>query len=59
MYVFKEQVYRVKCANFWDVTQCSPLKELLATCFYASFLLGLSFDPEDGGIMFLRNIRWL
>jgi hypothetical protein len=29
---------------------------LLATCFHASFLLGLFFDPEDGGDMFLRNV---
>jgi hypothetical protein len=28
-------------------------KALLATCFHADFLLGLSFDPEDGGDMFL------
>jgi hypothetical protein len=26
---------------------------LLATCFQAGFLLGLFFDPEDGGDMFL------
>jgi hypothetical protein len=32
---------------------------LLATCFQAGFLLGLSFDPEDGGDMFLRNVGWL
>jgi hypothetical protein len=25
---------------------------LLATCFHAGFLLGLFFDPEDGGDMF-------
>jgi hypothetical protein len=29
--------------------------ELLAG-FYAGFLLGLFFDPEDGGDMFLQNI---
>jgi hypothetical protein len=30
---------------------------LPATCFHAGFLLGLFFDPEDGGDMFLRNVR--
>jgi hypothetical protein len=32
------------------------LLALLATCFYAGFLLGLFFDLEDGGDMFLRNV---
>jgi hypothetical protein len=26
------------------------------TCFHAGFLLGLFFDPEDAGDMFLRNV---
>jgi hypothetical protein len=26
------------------------------TCFLTDFLLGLFFDPEDGGDIFLRNI---
>jgi hypothetical protein len=29
---------------------------LLATCLHVGFLLGLFFNPEDGGDMFLRNI---
>jgi hypothetical protein len=31
---------------------------LLASCFHASFLRYLFFDPEDGGDMFLRNVGW-
>jgi hypothetical protein len=29
---------------------------LLASCFHAGFLLGLFFDPEDRGNMFLQNV---
>jgi hypothetical protein len=36
----------------------SALQSLLATCFYPGFLLGLRFDPEDGGDIFLRNVAW-
>jgi hypothetical protein len=32
------------------------LQALLATCFHTGFLLGLFFDPEDGGDMFFRNV---
>jgi hypothetical protein len=30
-------------------------EQLLATSFQAGFSLGLFFEPEDGGDMFLRN----
>jgi hypothetical protein len=30
-----------------------PIQDTLATCFHAGFLLGLFFDREDGGDMFL------
>jgi hypothetical protein len=56
----------MKSFIFWDITPCIPLKVirrfggtclprllvLLAVCFHAGFLLGLFFDPEDGGDMF-------
>jgi hypothetical protein len=32
------------------------MKALLATSFHTGFLLGIFFDPEDGGDMFLRNV---
>jgi hypothetical protein len=58
----------VKSSIFWDITSCSPLKvnrrfggrcRLLATCFHASYLLYLFFDPEDGSDIFLRNVGWI
>jgi hypothetical protein len=29
---------------------------LLANCFHVRFLLGLFFEPEDGGDIFLRDV---
>jgi hypothetical protein len=36
-----------------------PFNALLATYFHDGFLIGLFFDPEDGGNMFLPNVGWL
>jgi hypothetical protein len=54
----------MKSTIFWDITLCSLLKvncqvasrSLLATSVHAGVLLGLFFDPEDGGDMFLQNV---
>jgi hypothetical protein len=32
---------------------------MLATCFYASFLLGLFFDPEDGEDLSSETRRYI
>jgi hypothetical protein len=49
----------LKSFVIWDITPRIPLKvserALLAIRFHASFLLGLFFDPEDGGDIF-RNV---
>jgi hypothetical protein len=45
----------IESSVFWDITACSPLK--VNRCFggkqryllHAGFLLGLFFNPEDGG----------
>jgi hypothetical protein len=56
----------MKNSIFWDITQYSPLKvnrcfggesRGFACCLLQSgLLLGLFFDPEDIGAMFLRNV---
>jgi hypothetical protein len=39
--------------------QVQTANKILVTCFQASILLRLWFDPEDGGDMSLRNVGWL
>jgi hypothetical protein len=51
MYTDAALIY-LKSSVFWDITPCGSACYLL----FASFLLGLFFDPEDGGDIFLRNV---
>jgi hypothetical protein len=47
--------YKVGQGNA-DITILGYHLALLANCFHAGFLLGLFFNPEDGGDIFLRNV---
>jgi hypothetical protein len=52
----------MKSSVFWDIMPCSSLKvnrHFGGTCLLSCFLLGLFFDCEDRGSMFLRNVCWL
>jgi hypothetical protein len=35
------------------------IAEIMLRLFHTGLLLGLFFDPEDGGDIFLRNVVWL
>jgi hypothetical protein len=61
----------MKSSIFWDITRCNLLKintrfggNIFAFIFRAcylplsAFLLGLFFNSEDGGEMFIRNVHW-
>jgi hypothetical protein len=62
----KDRYFYGIVAAFWAgthtgklLTCAGALSALLSTCFHAGFLLGLFFDSEDGGDIFLRNVGWL
>jgi hypothetical protein len=50
----------IKSSIFWDIMPCIPGK-LISSWYllHAGFLIGLIFDPDDGGDMLLRNIGLL
>jgi hypothetical protein len=58
----------MKGSTFWDITPCNPSKINLRqetsmnlvinkVLPLACFLIGLLFNPEDGGDVFLLNVR--
>jgi hypothetical protein len=56
----------MKISIFWDMRPCSPLKVnrrfafIFRLCYLppSGVLLGLFFNSEDGGDMFIRNVHW-
>jgi hypothetical protein len=67
MYVYVFVGFRVltaivmKVSIFWYITRCGPLQVSgrfggTSCLLHAGFLLELSFNTEDGGNVFLRNV---
>jgi hypothetical protein len=58
IYAYSKEIVRLfvtlRSTIFQDITPCS--RTLIVTCFHVGFFLGLFFDPEEGGDMFLRNV---
>jgi hypothetical protein len=52
-----EEIYVLEYNAFLSPESQSMFRRnIFATCFRAGFLLGLFFDHEDEGDMFLRNV---
>jgi hypothetical protein len=57
IFIFKFKELGVLNRDVRQIFDGHVILALLATCFHAGFLLGLHIYPEDGGGMFLRNVR--